>query len=151
MAVRRWNTSAKVRRNPTINRIAGSHIVDSLSSIREPERRRRLQTERLSLDKIRTRPIEPRQGPHPTADRTAHRLRLESRPDSANHQFMAGKHHPSEGNGGHSPSGHGHFKYTVKPASLKQVLAEYGLKRSDYLRIRELVQKDLHRQPAHAR
>jgi hypothetical protein len=64
---------------------------------------------------------------------------------------MPGKHHSTARDGGHKPSGRGHFKLTVKPASLKQVLAEYGLKRSDYLRIRELVQRDLHKQPAHAR
>ena len=64
---------------------------------------------------------------------------------------MPGKHHPSERTGGQKPSGHGHFKHTVKPASLKQVLAAYGLKRSDYLRIRDLVQRDLHKETVHAR
>jgi hypothetical protein len=64
---------------------------------------------------------------------------------------MADKHNHSDRSTGHKPSGHGHFKYTVKPASLKQVLAAYGLKQSDYLRIRELVQRDLHKETAHAR
>jgi len=64
---------------------------------------------------------------------------------------MRGKHHLSERAGGNKSSSRGHFKYTVKPASLKQVLAAYGMKRSDYLRIRDLVQRDLHKEPVHAR
>lgn len=64
---------------------------------------------------------------------------------------MTRKHQLAQRNGGQKAASHGHFKYTVKPASLRQVLSEYGLKQSDYLRIRELVQQDLHRHPAHAR
>ncbi len=64
---------------------------------------------------------------------------------------MPDKQNHSDGSTGHKPSGRGHFKYTVKPASMKQVLAAYGLKQSDYVRIRELVQRDLKKQHARAR
>ena len=64
---------------------------------------------------------------------------------------MPGKHRPSERSGGHKPSSHGHFKHTAKPATLKEVLRAYGLKHSDYLQVRELVQNDLRKVPAHGR
>lgn len=64
---------------------------------------------------------------------------------------MPGKHHPSERTGGHRAASHGHFKHTAKPAKLSDLLRAYGLKRSDYLRVRELVQNDLRKEPAHAR
>jgi hypothetical protein len=50
-----------------------------------------------------------------------------------------------------SASGHGNFKHTAKGADLKTVLAAYGLKRSDYIRIRDLVVSHLPKKSANGR
>ena len=47
--------------------------------------------------------------------------------------------------------GHGNFKHTAKPASLKAILGAYGLKQADYERVKELVTSDLSRATVHAR
>jgi hypothetical protein len=64
---------------------------------------------------------------------------------------MADKHPQPERTTGHKPAGHGHFKHTVKPATLKEVLGAYGLKQADYLRVQNLVRGHLAKEPAHAR
>jgi len=64
---------------------------------------------------------------------------------------MAGKRESSLRHGDRKSPSHGHFKHTVKAATLGQVLATYGLKRSDYERIQGLVKRQLRKSPAHGR
>jgi hypothetical protein len=65
---------------------------------------------------------------------------------------MSKKHQSTERANGQKPSsGHGSFKHTAKPATLKEVLGAYGLKQADYRRVRSIVLSHLHKEPAHAR
>lgn len=54
-------------------------------------------------------------------------------------------------NGQKAAAGHGAFKHSAKPAKLKSVLDAYGLKDSDYTRVRGLVSKHLDKASAHGR
>ena len=57
----------------------------------------------------------------------------------------------SRTSGNKAVSGHGNFKHTTQGTTLKTVLGAYGLKNSDYQRVRELVVRRLPKEPAHAR
>ena len=50
-----------------------------------------------------------------------------------------------------SSASHGNFKHTTQGSSLKAVLGAYGLKNDDFVRVRNLVAKQLSKEPAHAR
>ena len=62
---------------------------------------------------------------------------------------MAKKHVPVRAP--NAAKSHGNFKHVAKGTTLKTVLGTYGLKRSDYERVRELVGTQLSKVPAHGR
>ena len=56
---------------------------------------------------------------------------------------------PARKSGQKAASGHGAFKHRTKPASMETVLAAYGLKKSDYARVKDLVSEKLGKTVAH--
>jgi hypothetical protein len=65
--------------------------------------------------------------------------------------MASNNHAPARKSGRKAASSHGAFKHRTEPASMKTVLAAYGLKPSDYARMKDLVSKKLGKTVAHGR